>query len=121
MSDGVQERGLEAFALALGLGFADLLNGACSFDGDRNKGADGVERLAREPGTRNAQAPDGLDAQANGKEVQSANVIGDDFVPKEGGLSSALRRPAPRHNRNDNISLFGEETARRRQLQNNPR
>jgi len=37
VSNGIQERRLEALALALGLGFADLLDGTRSLDGNGNE------------------------------------------------------------------------------------
>src|SRR3974390_427649 len=80
MRDGVEESGLQALALTFGLGFADLFDGARALDGYGDKGADGVEGLARKPGAGNPEASYGFHAQAYGKEVQGFLRVANDVV-----------------------------------------
>src|SRR5229473_5265096 len=44
--DGIEQGGLEALALALGFGLAELLDGPGPLDGDGDEAADGVQSLA---------------------------------------------------------------------------
>ena len=47
--DGIQQRGLQPFALALGLRLAELFDGPCALDGDGHQAADRIKCLAGEP------------------------------------------------------------------------
>ncbi len=47
VGDGIQQRGLQPFALPLGLRLAELFDGTRAFDGDGHQTAYGIERLAR--------------------------------------------------------------------------
>lgn len=81
--DGIEESGFEAFALPLGFGLAELLDGASPFNGDGDEASNGVQSLPRKFRAGDAQASDGPDPETYGDEIEPELSIHRNFVPEK--------------------------------------
>jgi len=99
---------IQSFSLPLGFRQAELFHGSRPFDCYGHQAANGIKRLAREPCSRNTEAPDGPHPEAHWNKVKALLRFDGHFIAEERGPSFSLHRDEKRHIRIDRIFSSGE-------------